>query len=91
MNPIAKSIITITITTVAVALVGYVFGFAGLFAHSMMEIFYYAGLFGGANLLVLGVQWLMSKRQQIKSVTPVQSVQPQVNNNSGASAGNVTI
>lgn len=91
MNPIAKSIITITITTVAVALVGYVFGFAGLFAHSMMEIFYYAGLFGGANLLVLGVQWLMSKRQQIKSVTPVQSVQPLVNNSSGASAGNVTI
>ncbi len=91
MNPIAKSIITITITTVAVALVGYVFGCAGLFAHSMMEIFYYAGLFGGANLLVLGVQWLMSKRQQIKSVTPVQSVQPQVNNTSGASAGNVTI
>lgn len=73
MNPIAKAIITITITTAAVALVGYVFGFAALFAHSMMEIFYYAGLFGGANLLVLGIQWMLNKRQQVQAVPSTQA------------------
>ena len=87
MNPIAKSIITITITTVAVALVGYVLGFAGLFAHSMMEIFYYAGLFGGVQVITLMVASWWKNGRQLPSVTittPSNSCNSQSQPNTGA-------
>lgn len=55
MNETSKMILTVVVVTVVTAVLGYLLGFAGLFAHSMMEIFYYAGLFGGVQVLTLMV------------------------------------
>ena len=55
MNDTSKMILTIVVITLVTAVLGYLLGFAGLFAHSMTEIFYYAGLFGLVNVLGLGV------------------------------------
>ena len=60
MGNFTKTALTVVVTTAVVAVLGYFLGFAGLFAHTMAEIFWYAGLFGGANLLVLGVVKLFS-------------------------------
>ena len=53
MNDTSKMILTVVVVTVITSVLGYFLGFAGLFAHSMMEIFYYAGLFGGVQVLTL--------------------------------------
>lgn len=64
MGNFTKTTLTVVVTTTVVAVLGYFLGFAGLFAHTMAEIFWYAGLFGGANLLVLGVVKLFSNPSQ---------------------------
>lgn len=64
MGNFTKTALTVIVTTTVVAVLGYFLGFAGLFAHTMAEIFWYAGLFGGANLLVLGVVKLFSNPSQ---------------------------
>lgn len=53
MNETTKSILMVVVVVAVTAAVGYFAGFAGLFAHSMMEIFYYAGLFGGVQVLAM--------------------------------------
>lgn len=78
MNDTSKMILTVVIVTVITAVLGYFLGFAGLFAHSMMEIFYYAGLFGGVQVLTLMVSaWWKGGRPvptvNIKSTAPAQS------------------
>lgn len=66
MSTIAKSLVTVTVTTVFVALLGYFFGFAMLFAHTMSEIFWYGLLFGGTNILALGVVWFFDSSKTVK-------------------------
>lgn len=55
MNDTAKSILMVVVVVAVTATIGYFAGFAGLFSHSMMEIFYYAGLFGGVQVLAMMV------------------------------------
>lgn len=91
MNETSKMILTIVIVTIVTAILGYLLGFAGLFAHSMMEIFYYAGLFGGVQVLSLMVASWWKNGRQLPSVsinTPSNSGnnQPQPNTGSGFQA-----
>ena len=53
MNETTKSILMVVVVVAVTAAVGYFAGFAGLFAHSMMEVFYYAGLFGGVQVIAM--------------------------------------
>lgn len=82
MNETSKMILTIVVVTVVTAVLGYFLGFASLFAHSMMEIFYYAGLFGGVQVLTLMVaSWWKSGRplptvQLNNTATPTQGSVP---------------
>ena len=69
MNETSKMILTIVVVTVVTAVLGYLLGFAGLFAHSMMEIFYYAGLFGGVQVITLMVASWWKNGRQLPSVT----------------------
>lgn len=63
MNDTSKAILTVVVVTAITTVFGYFLGFAGLFAHSMMEIFYYAGLFGGVQVLALmAASWWKSGR-----------------------------
>lgn len=55
MTTTTKAIITVVVTTAVVSLLGYFFGFAMLFAHTMSEIFWYGLLYGGSNILALSV------------------------------------
>ena len=61
MSIVSKSMLTIVLTTAAVAALGYFFGFAMLFAHTTAEIFWYALLFGGSNILALSALWFANK------------------------------
>lgn len=74
MSTIAKSLVTVVVTTTLVALLGYFFGFAMLFTHTMAEIFWYGLLFGGSNILTLSAVWFFSRNKvavEPKDVTPV--------------------
>lgn len=73
MTTVSKVLITVVVTTTLVALLGYAFGFAMLFAHTMSEIFWYGLLFGGSNILALSVVAFFSKsdsKEQAKSKAP---------------------
>ncbi len=61
MSIMSKSVVTIIVTTAIVSALAYFFGFPALFAHTMSEVFWYAMLYGGANVLALGVVWLTNK------------------------------
>ena len=74
MSTIAKSLVTVVVTTAFVALLGYFFGFAMLFAHTMSEIFWYGLLFGGTNILALGVVWFFDRPKTIKESSAVKTV-----------------
>ncbi len=81
MSTITKSLVTVLVTTTLVALLGYFFGFAMLFTHTMAEIFWYGLLFGGSNILTLSAVWFFSRNKvavEPKTVTPVnpQSANP---------------
>lgn len=72
MSTMAKSLVTVVVTTTLVALLGYFFGFAMLFTHTMAEIFWYGLLFGGTNILALSVLWFLGREktvQEPKAVT----------------------
>lgn len=87
MNETSKMILTIVVVTVVTAVLGYLLGFAGLFAHSMMEIFYYAGLFGGVQVITLMVASWWKNGRQLPSVTittPSNSGNSQSQPNTGA-------
>ena len=91
MNETSKMILTIVVVTVVTAVLGYLLGFAGLFAHSMMEIFYYAGLFGGVQVITLMVASWWKNGRQLPSVTVTTSSnngnsQPQPNTGAGFQA-----
>lgn len=87
MNETSKMILTIVVVTLVTAVLGYLLGFAGLFAHSMMEIFYYAGLFGGVQVITLMVASWWKNGRQLPSVTittPSNSGNSQSQPNTGA-------
>lgn len=75
MNDTSKMILTVIVVTVLTAVFGYFLGFAGLFTHSMSEIFYYAGLFGGVQVLALMVKawWTSGRPMPVVSINTPSS------------------
>lgn len=80
MVSISRSLVTIVVTTVVVALLGYWLGFAMLFAHTAAEIFWYGLLFGGLNILALSAGWFFVDKKN-------QETSKSSNNSAPASAG----
>lgn len=69
MTTTTKAIITVVVTTAVVSLLGYFFGFAMLFAHTMSEIFWYGLLYGGTNMIALSVLGFFESRDSKESKT----------------------
>jgi magnesium-transporting ATPase (P-type) len=66
---IDKSLVTVVVTTVVVAVLGYFLGFPMLFAHTAAEIFWYALLFGGLNVIALSVLWFLNRNEDQKAIS----------------------
>ena len=63
MSHATQDILTVIITVVVVSVVAYLIGFPMMFAHALVEVFYYALLFGLSSVLVLGLKaWYQSAK-----------------------------
>lgn len=63
MSRNTQDIITVIITVVVVSVIAYLVGFPMMFAHALVEVFYYALLFGLSSVLVLGLKgWYQSAK-----------------------------
>lgn len=63
MSRNTQDIITVIITVVVVSVIAYLVGFPMMFAHALVEVFYYALLFGLSSVLVLVLKgWYQSAK-----------------------------
>lgn len=58
MVNIARETIEILLVMIITATLAYAFGFPMLFMHSVVEVFYYLGLFAGAIILYKAIKSL---------------------------------